>query len=146
MEGQMTHYIYVIGTIRQSGKLGSPIKVGITANPNSRLSAIRTSCPNRIDFAHLFRVREREAASYFEKNFHSLWSEASLSGEWFDAEPEDAIIDIASELERGIIHACAQSGEFLDGIKKCLDWAGVTDAKHKSAAASYIRVWERQAA
>jgi hypothetical protein len=142
----MSHFIYVIGTVDDDGALVAPVKIGISGNPHIRILAIRTSCPNKIELAHFFQVREREAAQRLEKSAHDIWQDAALSGEWFDIDPSTAMQFIAMDIEEGIIEFAAKHRENGDFIRQKLEWTGVTSAKQKLAAERYLWVWGQQAA
>lgn len=76
------HFIYVIG--RPEG----PVKVGITSSPQARLSTIQTGCHFHIDILYLRECRDRNHALEHERNFHAVYAEHRLSGEWFDMESD----------------------------------------------------------
>jgi hypothetical protein len=142
----MSHFIYVIATVGADGVLTAPVKVGISSQPYARLSAIQTSCPNKVRIAHLFRVRERATALHYERQTHDLWEECVISGEWFDANPDDVIDLLSLDIETDVIVLAGQQRHQIEFIEKTLGWTGVAVAKEKAAAERYIRAWEMQAA
>jgi hypothetical protein len=85
-----THYVYVIAKLAD-GKMTSPVKVGISAEPNARLACIQTACPFQIDIAYVFECPSREIAREIERAFHATQAAARLCGEWFDHHPIAAI-------------------------------------------------------
>jgi len=140
----MSHYVYVIGTVQPDCTLGSPVKVGITANPYGRLSTIKTSCPNPVEFAHLFQTRTKDAAVILERAAHKLWEGASLNGEWFDTDPDSIAQDISDTIESAIIDTAAKERKGLSFITEKIIWTGVDQFKKRAAATRYKEAWEWQ--
>lgn len=90
---EMRSYVYVMG--RKDG----PVKVGISTNPQSRLNGIQTGCPFRIKILHLEPMHDRAHAIWHEENFHAVYSQDRLIGEWFNIDAELAIEGITTALE-----------------------------------------------
>lgn len=84
-------FIYVIGTIRD-GNLCAPCKVGISANPNARVWALQTACPNELRLVRAYRVPNRNMALEIEDCFHGTQNDHRLRGEWFNLDPAQAAI------------------------------------------------------
>ncbi|CAN0439140.1 unnamed protein product, partial [Phaeothamnion confervicola] len=74
----MTTYLYAIG--HPSG----PVKIGISDNPEGRLSQFQTSCPFPIRLLHAEPCESREIAYSDERFIHRHLKEKRLWGEWFD--------------------------------------------------------------
>jgi predicted GIY-YIG superfamily endonuclease len=87
------NFIYVIG--RQDG----PVKVGVTSNPQSRLGQIRTGCPFHVELLHAEPMLSRAHALQHEADFHAVYEEKRLNGEWFDIDAELAIELIETGLD-----------------------------------------------
>lgn len=87
-------YIYVMAASRDDG-LSEPVKVGISANPASRLSSINTAAPFRVALHRVFRMPSREMAQALERKFHELNADKRLNGEWFHMVPDDAVQSLA---------------------------------------------------
>lgn len=99
-------YVYVIG--REEG----PVKVGISSSPNSRLSQIQTACPFKVSLLHAEAMLDRNHALRHEADFHAVYAEKRLVGEWFDLEADYAIELIETGLEH---EAWFQARERLGG-------------------------------
>lgn len=90
------HFIYVIG--REEG----PVKVGITSMPEGRLATIQTGCHFKIEILHLRTCSNRDHALKHEQNFHAVYAERRLAGEWFDMDSDCAIDGIETSFEHEI--------------------------------------------
>lgn len=99
--------IYVIG------RMEGPVKVGITSNLKARFKQIKTGCPFPIEPLYAVRMRSREHALWHENNFHIVYGESRMEGEWFDLEAELAVegIDCALETE-AVFEERERNGEF----------------------------------
>jgi hypothetical protein len=89
-------YVYVIAR-QEHDRAVSPIKIGISDNPDKRLSTIRVSCPFPVEYLHSFGPMTRPEALRHENGLHDAYKDNRMQGEWFDVEP-DEIMDL---LERG---------------------------------------------
>jgi hypothetical protein len=118
------HFVYVIAT-KRDGTLCAPIKVGISGNPKKRIAAIRTSCPNKIEFAFTFCLPGREMALDLEGVFHRTFASSGLNGEWFDVSPYEAVFVLASAIRDNLTWCFGQG----DRLSECLDKSGVTRAE-----------------
>lgn len=78
--------VYVIGTVRD-GKLCPPCKIGISAQPNARVWALQTACPDELKLVCAYRVPNRAMALEIEDCFHVTQSAHRLRGEWFSHDP-----------------------------------------------------------
>jgi predicted GIY-YIG superfamily endonuclease len=88
-----TVYLYVIG--REQG----PVKVGISASPESRLGQIQTGCPFKCGLLHVQLMRDRNHALSHERTFQEVYTKYRLIGEWFKLDAELAIEGIETGLE-----------------------------------------------
>jgi hypothetical protein len=67
-----------------------PIKIGIAKDATRRLAGIQTGCPHRLEiFAHLEVAPGR--AFDVERECHKRLDGCRMNGEWFDADPDDAL-------------------------------------------------------
>lgn len=78
-------YLYVVG--REEG----PVKVGISTNVLSRMRALQTGCPFKLELLAMFRFDTREDAASQESFFHECYADVRTSGEWFRIEADLAI-------------------------------------------------------
>ena len=58
-------------------------KVGVSANPRSRVKSVQTGCPFRIMGIYSSVMRSREVAEAAEHHAHDLLSRNNTNGEWF---------------------------------------------------------------
>lgn len=86
-------YVYVIG--REQG----PIKVGVSSSPSGRLAQLQTGCPFKLEVLHTEPMLDRNHALKHEADFHAVYADKRLHGEWFDLEPEYAIELIETGLQ-----------------------------------------------
>lgn len=82
--------VYVMAKSGPDG-MTSPVKIGISSNPDSRLATIQTSCPFKIALAYVFECPNRDVAEHIERCFHETQRAERLSGEWFNYHPITAI-------------------------------------------------------
>jgi hypothetical protein len=59
------------------------VKIGVTSDPEKRLSTIRTAVPSSIWIQRLIPCTSRHAAFALEKRLHSDFSDSRQGGEWF---------------------------------------------------------------
>lgn len=82
-------FVYVIGAD------GGAHKVGISADPVSRLAALQTSTHVQLALAETW---ESASARTVERLAHAILSARHLSGEWFDVNKADAVAAVQSAL------------------------------------------------
>lgn len=76
-------YVYII----QSGpRKGSPIKIGVADNPESRMRELQTGNPETLVLIASIEQPNRMAAYDLESWLHRRFSSARISGEWFDSD------------------------------------------------------------
>ena len=81
-----SHQVYVIAPIGQR-----PVKVGVSINPRSRISALQTGHPSKLFLFHTIRL-QREDAFMAEHIFHDSGEGTTLlEGEWHDVDVRYAI-------------------------------------------------------
>lgn len=76
-------YIYAIGNNTNK------TKIGISANPNKRLSQLQTGNPESLHIYYTFAINE-STAHKFEKAAHHDIAHKRLKGEWFNLTPDEA--------------------------------------------------------
>ena len=69
-------FLYII----ESGRL---VKIGITSDLNSRLAALQTANPTKINLVYVLVCKSRDHALALETKFHELLSSYRKNGEWF---------------------------------------------------------------
>jgi Meiotically up-regulated gene 113 len=101
----MTHcYLYAIVLDCPSdynlGELESAhFKIGISANPESRLSQLRANIPFPLHIEKIWLLPHRFVAQDIEASIHDAFSHCNTSGEWFLHPIKDAIRDIDNILK-----------------------------------------------
>lgn len=127
MSNDPTCYIYIM---RKAGDGASgPVKIGITANPASRLSSINTASPFKVSLVCALATPKREIAKALEEAFHRTQAEHRLNGEWFDLPPLKAVVlmelnfyahltlslGMSDEDAREAMRACGLEFQFTEG-------------------------------
>ena len=74
-----TCYLYVI----ESASTGSPLKIGISSNPESRLSELQTGNPYHMTIKVRQEFATRRDARKAEADLHTQCNQYRLQGEWF---------------------------------------------------------------
>lgn len=64
-------------------------KIGVTKNPDNRLSSIQSSNPFSVQLIHTIPVRDHPYV--FEKHLHDMFKDRDRSGEWFRLSCDDAL-------------------------------------------------------
>lgn len=72
----------------------SPIKIGISDNPTSRLSELQTAHYKRLKLLFTIECQSRDLAFKIEKSFHRWYEEVKLINEWFNVSPRKIRDDI----------------------------------------------------
>ncbi len=67
-----------------------PVKLGISSNPESRLTALQSGNPYRIGVYWQWPVPARRMAVDIERLAHERFEGVRLAGEWFDIHPDEA--------------------------------------------------------
>lgn len=114
-------FLYVIGT-RRDGKVQSPTKVGISAQPYSRFSNLQTASPYELVLVKAFRLPTREIALEMEDCFHSTQKASRLKGEWFEIDPREATCIVSLHI-RWALECFTNLNE--DELKAAFELAGV---------------------
>lgn len=84
----MTTYVYFIS----AGY--SPIKIGISDNPKTRLSELQTAHYEQLKLLFTIECETRDLAFKVEKAFHRWYGDAKLINEWFNVAPRKIHDDI----------------------------------------------------
>ena len=138
-ENLIEYYVYIVGTLEKD-RITGPVKVGMSANPDVRLSALRTACPNKIDFVCAFGFPDKSSAKLVENTFHQVLAHKQLNGEWFALGPVEAV-----EL------MCANIRAYLSSIfddehhqENAFYLTGAWHAEQKAIQEKYASAWEHQ--
>lgn len=76
----MTCYVYII----QAGdKKGAPIKVGVSENPEKRLTQLQTGNPKVLRLLMTFECNDKHHAFKLEKTLHFMLRGQGILNEWF---------------------------------------------------------------
>jgi hypothetical protein len=134
-------FVYVIATEDACGRLAGPVKVGITSNPDTRISTLKTACPNEIDIAYVLELPTREIARELERCFHSLQVEHRRAGEWFNLIPLRAAALLCLYLR---FYLETSSSLTEEEKEKFLYWSGAWHIQRKILTERYISAWENQ--
>lgn len=79
--------MYIIGKANSA----SPIKIGISANPEKRLKQLQTGSPDRLVLVHTVYAHTKGLASDWEANAHDVFTDRCIAGEWFNIQAEEVI-------------------------------------------------------
>jgi len=96
------HCVYII----RDKELGSPCKVGMAENPESRLRGIQCDSWRELELGTFFWFVGRLVSERVERRAHELLSDKNLRGEWFTVgveEAEEAVVLAALDLGAEII-------------------------------------------
>lgn len=83
-------YVYLISN-------GTHTKIGMSGDPLSRLTALRTSAWDSLNIECLWALPNKETAIKFEVFLHSLFKAYRSSGEWFLIKPRE-IVDKVNQI------------------------------------------------
>src|SRR6476661_1387512 len=90
--------VYVIGS--EAG----PMKIGISANPTSRLATLQTASPVRLSLICAVQL-DREMAVAAERLFHETHKRWRLNGEWFSMVQRVAVMEFCIVIARIFLRA-----------------------------------------
>ena len=78
--GKNIMYVYII----QSGhKKNSPVKIGMSDDPEKRIKQLQTGNPLELRILLSIRCKSREHAFSLENTLHSLLASSNIMNEWF---------------------------------------------------------------
>lgn len=89
-----TCHVYLVAHKHPDGHFEAPVKIGITHSLRSRLKSLQTGNPKPIGLVFAFSTPDVRFAKHFERGLHEVNSEFRLSGEWFNMDPREALIDM----------------------------------------------------
>jgi hypothetical protein len=95
----MTAYVYIVG----NPHLPSSVKIGITNNLKTRLSALSTGNSEKLSILHNWKLPTITDARNVERLAHGRLSQYRLSGEWFDVTPEVAKLAVDNIINKDSI-------------------------------------------
>jgi hypothetical protein len=100
---------------------GKSIKVGISDSPLTRLSTLQTANPSTLRMVFSFAMPSRKIAAAVERAFHETQREHSMRGEWFNLNPEEALLILCMLIESGLRCFCGNltREEYSLCIEKC---------------------------
>jgi len=76
----MAEYLYIIKFGKDDW---SPIKIGVSNNPEARKATFQVGCPYELSVLHTYRMQSHKHAIAVEENLHQKFSELRIRGEWF---------------------------------------------------------------
>lgn len=103
--------IYVIGVG------ANPVKVGIAADLQQRLSALQVGCPDPL-VVHHFMVVPTVVAQRVEAAAHRILKPHHRRGEWFDVEADHAFAVVQERSERVIARVGSRLSDRRDTIEE----------------------------
>jgi len=85
----------------------SPIKIGVSQNPDERMAALSTAHYKEMRILYLIECVDRETAFRLEAGFHRWYADRRLRNEWFDIKLAELILDIEliDVLANGVVAA-----------------------------------------
>lgn len=86
-------FVYVIGSVK------GPQKIGVAANPDGRLTQLRTGHPFPLAVHAHFEFPTEAEARTVERTAHKALKEKRLSGEWFEITTSEAVAAVESAIE-----------------------------------------------
>ncbi len=98
------HYVYFIEMKNKKGK--SPVKIGLSDNPEKRLKDLQTANPNKLILRRKIEMPSRKQAQLLERCLHNLGKKQfkALEGEWFIVFGSwDKLISEAQKMVSGVI-------------------------------------------
>lgn len=128
--GTTDHFVYVI-CLKKAGKQVGPVKVGISATPYDRMSALQTGHYDELSMMFCFSMPDSASARRIERGFHEVYKLRRLKGEWFDMEPLTAVVNLCHAIETFVEVVLGFKGA---GAENCLDLTGVYLARQRIAA------------
>lgn len=111
-----TYYVYII-CHEENGNFYSPIKIGISDNPDRRLASLSSGNPKNLAVFHRFGVPDKAHAASLEKDFmeHPSNKAKRMKGEWFDITPDAAFISMMMNIASFLLY----QGLDYDDIDMC---------------------------
>jgi hypothetical protein len=110
----MTSYVYIICTVID-GSYCAPVKVGMSENPEGRISTLQTGNPNQLHLYQTFSLPNRDIAEAIESAFHQVCSNRRMVGEWFSISPTQTAALMECNIRSHVEIHCGFSG--LDAEK-----------------------------
>lgn len=80
-------YVYLI-------KSSKALKIGVSDNPQTRLTGLQTSNPERLELIYTIQCQNRDDALRLESILHRRYQQDLLNGEWFNLDPDAVISDL----------------------------------------------------
>lgn len=107
------HHVYVISHSRD-GQPCKPVKIGISANAETRLRGLQTANPSRLILICTFNFPNQNMARMIEEAFHETMAAKRLSGEWFDMSPLMAVELMCTNVRQALTHFLSEDAELFE--------------------------------
>lgn len=102
------HYVYLIF----AGQTGA-VKVGYSANPETRLSTLQTGSPHALSLGFAFMWSTELEARRAEREVHRACADARIRGEWFEEAP---VLEFVDRKQHSWVEDCRLSEFWCDSL------------------------------
>lgn len=120
----MSAFIYVIGHV------DGPVKVGVSNNPAARIKELQVGCHFTLQLMYQRQCKSRSEAFRREKEFHAVYAEQRMSGEWFNVDSELAIEGVNTSFEIDEYREQEEIWEWQAAQLSIWPWAGENYGAH----------------
>ena len=141
-----TCFVYIIATDTPTGSITGPVKIGITANPDARLSSVRTGSPKSIGYACVIEAPNKNVARMVERAMHSHFADFRQNGEWFGIGPNEAAEFLCDFFDEFLLHGVSSRKIDWEEYQLMAVQCGMVAIRRKLAGERYMQAWESQAA
>ena len=136
MPDRFDEFLYIIAHLDLvNEKWVGPVKIGISGNPAARVDQLQSGNPHRIGVYAKAGLSVRSMTRDLESIAHNHFKEVRLAGEWFDVNPEEALLwlndfgrtallvigALAEEAGKPIPRACFEALEQTDALRSKAD-------------------------
>ena len=99
-------FVYAIRQVSEGAHFtdSCPVKIGVSDNPISRLSALQSGCPDALEIWEACELPTRKEAFWLEGQLHRSLDDLRIHGEWFQIPPIDMAVTVWHILEEAIGH------------------------------------------
>lgn len=125
-----TCHLYIIAHSNNDGPT-KPVKVGITANLNSRLKMLQTGNPGKLQFVMTLAMPIQQMARDMEQAFHHLQKDRRLAGEWFDIEVREAMALMCLYFDTAIMINIGDEDDADEVAKNVREYSGLNAMRAK---------------
>lgn len=95
------NYVYFIGNIEYK-----IVKIGFSSNPQNRLKSLQTGCPYKLKI-----LKKIEGNSHLEKDYHKIFKDFNMEGEWFELRGE--LLDFVNKTQNITKKPILKEGEWI---------------------------------